>query len=76
MFCSRITTAKKKALQVFSNLKVVLTCFFYFCGIVYHNDAPESQTNNKKYYPDVLCHLPNADKMAIHVSSKKFLAPP
>ena len=47
----------KKAQQVRSNVKVMLTCFFYSCGIVHHKYAPEGQTINKEYYLQVLCRL-------------------
>ena len=48
----------KKARQVRSNVKVMLTCFFDvffdFRGIVHHGYAPEGQTINKEYYLQVL----------------------
>ena len=52
----------KKAQQVCSNVKVMLTCFFDSCGIVHHeyNIAPESQTINKEYYLEILHHLCDA----------------
>ena len=39
----------KKARQVRSNVKVMLTCFFDFRGIVHHEYTPEGQTINKEY---------------------------
>ena len=50
----------KKALQVRNILKVMLTCFFIFRGIVHHEYAPEGQTINKEYYLEVLCRLRDA----------------
>ena len=44
----------KKAQQVRSNVKVMLTCFFDSCGIVHHEYAPEGQTINKEYYLQIL----------------------
>ena len=44
----------KKAQQVCSKVKVMLTCFFYSRGIVHHKYAPEGQTISKEYYLQVL----------------------
>ena len=46
----------KKAWQVCSNVKVMLTCFsfFYSRGIMHHEYTPEGQTINKEYYLQVL----------------------
>ena len=38
----------KKARQVCSNVKVMLTCFFDSHGIVHHECAPKGQTINKE----------------------------
>ena len=46
----------KKAWQVHSNVKVMMTCFFNSCSIVHH----EGQTINKEYYLEVLRHLHDA----------------
>ena len=51
---------KKKARQVRSNVKVMLTCFFDSRGIVHHEYAPEDQTINKEYYLQVLRRLREA----------------
>ena len=50
----------KKARQVRSNVKVMLTCFFDSRGIVHHEYALEGQTNNKEYYLQVLRRLREA----------------
>lgn len=47
----------KKARQVRSNVKVLLTVFFDFNGIVYHEFLPPDSTVNKKYYLEVLRRL-------------------
>jgi len=39
----------KKAHQVWSNVKVILTVFFDFNGLVHHEFLPRGQTVNKKY---------------------------
>ena len=54
------STRPKKARQVCSNVKVMLTCFFNSCGIVHHEYSPEGQTINKEYYLEVLHCLRNA----------------
>ena len=50
----------KKARQVRSNVKVMLTCFFDSPGIVHHEYAPEGQTINNEYYLQVLRRLREA----------------
>ena len=50
----------KKASQVCSNVKVMLTYFFDSRGIEHHEYAPEGQTINKEYYLEVLCRLQDA----------------
>ena len=50
----------KKARQVRSNVKVMLTCFFDSRGIVHHEYAPEGQTINKEYYLEILRRLRDA----------------
>ena len=59
MEASGITMAKK-AREVRSNVKVMLTCFFDSRGIVHHEYAPEDQTINKEYYQQVLRRLREA----------------
>jgi hypothetical protein len=50
----------KKAQQVQSKVKVLLTVFFDHCGIVHHSYAPEGQTVKKEYYLEVIRHLCDA----------------
>ena len=50
----------KKARQVRSNVKVMLTCFFDSRGIAYHEYAPQGQSINKEYYLQVLRRLREA----------------
>ncbi|KAJ4445629.1 hypothetical protein ANN_12311 [Periplaneta americana] len=50
----------KKARQVRSKIKVMLTVFFDVRGIVHHKYAPEGQTVTKEYYHDVLRRLRDA----------------
>ena len=50
----------RKARQVRSNVKAMLTCFFDSRGIVHHEYAPEGQTINKEYYLQVLRRLREA----------------
>lgn len=50
----------KKARQVRSKIKVMLTVFFDVRGIVHHEYAPEGQTVTKEYYQDVLRRLRDA----------------
>jgi hypothetical protein len=50
----------KKAQQVRSKVKVLLTVFFDYRGIVHHSYAPEGQTINKEYYLEVIHHLCDA----------------
>lgn len=50
----------KKARQVRSNVKVLLTVFFDFNGIVYHEFLPPGRTVNKEYYLEVLRRLREA----------------
>ena len=50
----------KKARQVRSNVKVMLTCFFDSRGIVHHEYAPEGHAINKEYYLQVLRRLREA----------------
>jgi hypothetical protein len=47
----------KKARQVQSKVKVVLTVFFDHEGVIHHEYAPEGQTVNMEYYVEVLCWL-------------------
>jgi len=50
----------KKARQVRSNVKVMLTLFFDSRGVVHHEYAPQGQTVTKEYYEGVPCRLRNA----------------
>ncbi|KAJ4434289.1 hypothetical protein ANN_22841 [Periplaneta americana] len=50
----------KKARQVRSKIKVMLTVFFDVRGIVHHEYAPEGQMVTKEYYHDVLRRLRDA----------------
>ncbi|KAJ4427363.1 hypothetical protein ANN_24984 [Periplaneta americana] len=50
----------KKARQVRSKIKVMLTVFFDVRGIVHHEYAPEGQMVTKEYYHDVLWRLRDA----------------
>ena len=50
----------KKARQVRSNVKVMLTVFFDFNGVVYHEFLPPGRTVNKEYYLEVLRRLREA----------------
>jgi histone-lysine N-methyltransferase SETMAR len=50
----------KKAQRVQSKVKVLLTVFFHYRGIVHHSYAPEGQTINNEYYLEVIYHLCDA----------------
>jgi len=50
----------KKARQVRSNVKVLLTVFLDSPGVVHHEYAPQGQTVTKHYYEGVLRRLRNA----------------
>jgi len=50
----------KKARQVQSNIKVMLTSFFDSCGVVHHKYVPQGQNINKEYYLEVLRCLRDA----------------
>jgi hypothetical protein len=41
-------------------VKVLLTVFSDYCGIMHHSYAPEGQTINKEYYLEVIYHLHDA----------------
>jgi hypothetical protein len=47
----------KKAQRVRSKVKLLLTVFFDYRGIVHHSYAPEGQTVNKEYYLEVIRQL-------------------
>ncbi|UYV69704.1 hypothetical protein LAZ67_7000325 [Cordylochernes scorpioides] len=47
----------KKARQVRSNVKVLLTVFFDCRGVVHHEFLPQGITVNKEYYLQVMCNL-------------------
>jgi hypothetical protein len=44
----------KRSRQMKSKVEVMLTVFFYYCGVVHYEYAPEAQTINKQYYQEVL----------------------
>ncbi|UYV62839.1 hypothetical protein LAZ67_2002104 [Cordylochernes scorpioides] len=50
----------KKARQVRSNVKVLLTVFFDCRGVVHHKFLPQGRTVNKEYYLQVLHNLREA----------------
>jgi hypothetical protein len=50
----------RKAQWVRSKVKVLLTVFFDYCGIVHCSYAPEGQTINKEYYLEIIRHLCDA----------------
>jgi len=50
----------KKAWQIRSNIKVMLTVFFDHEGVVHHEYAPPGQTITKEYYIEVLRRLRDA----------------
>ena len=47
----------KKARQVRSNVKFLLTVFFDFKGVVHHEFLPQGRTVNKEYYLEVMRRL-------------------
>jgi hypothetical protein len=51
---------KAEACQVWSKVKVMLTVFFDYEGVVHHEYAPDGQTVNKEYYAKVLHELRDA----------------
>jgi transposase len=50
----------KKAQRVWSKVKVLLTVFFDYRGIVHHSYASAGRTINKEYYLEVIRHLRDA----------------
>jgi len=50
----------KKARQLLSNVKVMLTVFFDSRGVVHHKYTPQGQNMNKEYYLEVQCRLRDA----------------
>ncbi|UYV77919.1 hypothetical protein LAZ67_15002845 [Cordylochernes scorpioides] len=50
----------KKARQVRSNVKVLLTVFFDCRGVVHHEFSPQGRTVNKEYYLQVMRNLREA----------------
>ena len=69
------STRPKKARQVRSNVKVMLTCFVDSRGVVHDKYAPEGQTINTEYYLEFLRCL-CAKKAARHVDRKELAASP
>ena len=56
----KTTPRPKKARQVRSKIKVLLTVFFDAGGVVHHEYLPEGSTVNQTYYIEVLKRLRNA----------------
>jgi hypothetical protein len=52
----------KKALQVHSHIKVMLTVFFDFEGVVHYEFLPQGRTVSKEYYLEVMQCLREAGK--------------
>jgi hypothetical protein len=50
----------QKAQQVRSKVKVLMTVFFDYRGIVHHSYTSEGQNINKEYYREVIRHLCDA----------------
>uniref|UniRef100_A0A0P4VYL2 Uncharacterized protein n=1 Tax=Scylla olivacea TaxID=85551 RepID=A0A0P4VYL2_SCYOL len=50
----------KKVRQVRNSVKLSMTCFYCYKGIVHHEYAPQGQTFNKEYYLGVLRHFHEA----------------
>ena len=57
---SKASPRPKKARQVRSKIKVLLTVFFDDSGVVHHEYLPEGSTVNQTYYIEVLKHLRDA----------------
>ena len=57
---SKTSPRPKKACQVRSKIKVLLTVFFDASGVVHHEYLPEGSTVNETYYIEVLKHLRDA----------------
>jgi hypothetical protein len=51
---------KDQKTRVWCKVKVLLTVFFDYHGIMHHSYAPEGQTINKEYYLEVFRHLRDA----------------
>ena len=57
---SKTSPRPKKACQVRSKIKVLLTAFFDASGVVHHKHLPEGSTANQTYYIEVLQRLRDA----------------
>jgi hypothetical protein len=58
----------QKVQRVWSKVKVLLTVFFDYRGIMHHSYAPEGHTINKEYYLEVIRHLHDAvERMRPHL---------
>ena len=57
---SKTSPRPKKACQVRSKIKVLLTVFFDASGVVHHEYLPEGSTVNQTYYIEVLKRLRDA----------------
>ncbi|XP_046959645.1 protein GVQW3-like [Vanessa cardui] len=53
----------KKARQARSNVKVLLTVFFDYKGVVHHELLPTGRTVNKEYYKEVMQRLREAIRL-------------
>ena len=50
----------KKACHVRSNVKVLLSVFFDYNGVMHHEFLPPSRAVNREYYLEVICRLHGA----------------
>ena len=60
----------KKARQIWSNVKVLLTVFFDFNGVVHHEFLPQGRSVNKEYYYEVMRRLRKAIRQKRTKNSK------
>ena len=67
---SRGSPRPKKARQVQSNVKVMLTVFFDINGIVHYEFLPRGQTVNKEYYLQVHRRLREAIRKNARICGK------
>jgi len=56
----KLSPRPKKVRQSRSNVKVMLTVFFYWKGIAHYDFVPRGETVNKEFYINVLKHLREA----------------
>ena len=55
-----VAATKKKARQVRSHVKVMLTVFFYSESVIHYEFLPQGRTVNKEYYLEVMQRLREA----------------